>query len=1223
MLPAPRLDPKDQPITKFQFPIVGIGASAGGLDAFTRLVGTIPEHSGMAYVLVQHLSPVHESNLTEIVQKYTQVPVQLISDNIQLKPDQIYIIPPGRMLTAVDGMLNLEPINDKKIKIIDIFFSSLGVVHQSFAVGVVLSGSLDDGTLGLQIIKSNGGLTFAQGDEAAFDSMPKSAVRSGAVDFILPADQIIPKLIAINHPFPAGYTKQEIKKKEPNEDEQVLKQLLTVIRLRSSVDFTNYKESTIKRRIVRRMALNKIEKPKEYLHFLRENKDEQDALYNDLLISVTSFFRDSKSFDLLCSTIFPSLLDQRSENEPFRIWIAGCATGQEAYSMAICIHEYLGAKASIRKIQIFASDVSDVAISRARSGIYKKAELDGVSPARLHKYFTKLDGSYQVNKNIREMCVFAHHNLLKDPPFSKIDLLSCRNVLIYFEPVLQQRVLSIFHYALNEKGYLMLGKSETIGSSTDLFTSIHQREKFYLSKGNHGNYRTTTTVKGEHSLRDIDQEARDKSSEKDLHRIADEILLASYMPASVLINQSMDVIEFRGKTELWFTLPSGKASLNVLKMAREGLSFEIRNLLSLAKAKKVAASKKNISFKNQGRHYVDIDVIPLPDGLEDYYLIVFNPVADLDPMQGDPKGSAHKINAAMGKRNEQLENELTQTREDMRAVTEIQEAANEELQSANEELLSGNEELQSLNEELETSKEELQSSNEEITIVNEELLDRNEQLHNSRRYTEEVFNTIYDPLIVLDKDFRILRATEGFYDMFKVAESDTDGVSLFEFGKGQWNTPILREHLENVLPKEGSVRAFEVDHVFENIGRRIMKLTATEFESHTHKKLILLSIHDITDRRRIEEGLAEVERLLAESKERLHFAIDSAGIGIWDYNPVTGELVWDSRCRELHGIGQGKALDYSVFLTQVYKEDRTTVEEVIQQAIHGRKKEKFDVEYRTIVSQNSEIRWVKSKGKVYFDTHKKAIRFIGTVMDNSLEKSIQEKTRELLLKKDEFISVASHELKTPLTSLKAIVQVLGKLLGQKEDRKVQDLGQKAIKQIDKLSNLITDLLDVTKMQAGQLELDKSSFSIIELIDECVEQIGDRPDGYQIEVTGSQKISVYADKKRIEQVLMNLMTNAIKYAPKSKLMKINVLPNDAQVEVAVTDFGIGINQSKLPFVFDRFFRVEETARSFTGLGLGLYISSEIVKRHGGKFGVESEIGKGSTFWFTIPVKTINR
>ncbi len=1104
MLPAPHLDPKSLPVSKLQFPIVGIGASAGGLDAFTRLVSTIPEDSGMAYVLVQHLSPVHESNLTEILQKSTKVPIQLIADNIHLEPDQIYVIPPGRMLTAVDGMLNLEPIRDKKIKIIDLFFSSLGVVHQSFAVGVVLSGSLDDGTLGLQVIKSNGGLTFAQDDEAAFDSMPKSAVRSGAVDFILPADQIIPKLIAINHPFPAGYTKQEIQRKEPDKDEQVLKQLFTVIRLRSSVDFTNYKPSTIKRRIVRRMALNKIEKPKDYLHFLRENKDEQDALYNDLLISVTSFFRDTKSFDLLCSTIFPNLLDQRSENEPFRIWIAGCATGQEAYSMAICIHEYLGDKASIRKIQIFASDVSDVAISRARSGVYKKVDLEGVSPARLEQYFTRLDGSYQVNKNIREMCVFAHHNLLKDPPFSKIDLLSCRNVLIYFEPVLQKKVLSIFHYALNEKGYLMLGKSETIGSSTDLFTSVHQREKFYLSKGNHGNYRTTTTVKGEHSLRDIDQEARGKTSEKDLNKVADEILLASYMPASVMVNQSMDVIEFRGKTELWLTLPIGKASLNVLKMAREGLSFEVRNLLSLANSKKVSVSKKNISFKNHGRHYVNIDVIPLPDGLEEYYLIVFHPVADLDPLLSDPKEGADKINAAMVKRNEQLENELTQTREDMRAVTEIQEAANEELQSANEELLSGNEELQSLNEELETSKEELQSSNEEITIVNEELLDRNEQLHNSRRYTEEVFNTIYDPLIVLDTDFRILRATAGFYDMFKVAQSDTEGVFLYDFGDGQWNIPTLREQLENVLPNVGSIRAFEVDHVFNDIGRRVMKLTATEFESHTHKRLILLAIHDITDSRKIEEGLVEVERLLAESKERLHFAIHSAGIGIWDYNPVTGELVWDSRCRELHGIGQGKAIDYSVFLAQVYKEDRSTVDEVIQQAIHGRKKEIIDVEYRTIVPQNHEVRWVKSKGKVYFDTHKKATRFIGTVMDNSLEKSLQEKTRELLLKKDEFISVASHELKTPLTSLKAIVQVIGKLLAHKEDLKVQDLGQKAIKQIDKLSDLITDLLDVTKMQAGQLELDKTSFSIIELIDECADQIGGRPEGCKVEVTGSPK-----------------------------------------------------------------------------------------------------------------------
>jgi two-component system CheB/CheR fusion protein len=432
-----------------QFPVVGIGASAGGVEAFKLFLKSIPAKTGMAYVFVQHLHPEYDSYLPEIFQNSTKIPVSLIEDNIHLEPDHIYVIPPGNILTATDGVLKLDPIKNKKIKTIDVFFTSLAVVHQSFAVGVVLSGALNDGTLGIQSIKSYGGLTFAQSEDSAiFDSMPKSAIRSGAVDFILPADKIIEKLISINQPFRSNYTKSEIKQNEPAQDEEVFRQLLTVLRIRRGVDFTNYKQSTIKRRIVRRMALNKLEEPKEYLIFLRENKSEQDALYNDMLISVTDFFRDPKSFEFLCTTIFPGLLLHKAPTEPLRIWVAGCASGEEAYSMAICLQEFLGDKVSARKIQIFATDVSELAISKARTGIYRQTELDGLSSFQVQQFFNKVDGCYQVNKSIRDMCVFAHHNLLKDPPFSKIDLVSCRNVMIYLEPVLQKRALNTFHYAL-------------------------------------------------------------------------------------------------------------------------------------------------------------------------------------------------------------------------------------------------------------------------------------------------------------------------------------------------------------------------------------------------------------------------------------------------------------------------------------------------------------------------------------------------------------------------------------------------------------------------------------------------------------------------------------------------------------------------------------------------------------------------------------------------------
>jgi two-component system CheB/CheR fusion protein len=1206
-----------------QFPVVGIGASAGGLDAFKLFLKSIPDKSGMAYVYVQHLSPDHESHLPDILKKHTKTPIQTITDNIHLEPDNIYVIPPGRMLTSFDGVLKLDVVPNRKMKTIDTFFSSLAVVHQGFAVGVVLSGSLDDGALGLQVIKSYGGLTFAQDEaSAAFESMPRSAVKAGGVDFVLPADKIVPKLIEINHPFHTNYSDQEVKRNEPEEDDEVFRQLLTVLRVRRGVDFTNYKLSTIKRRIVRRMALIKIDKPKDYLSFLRENKAEQDALYNDMLISVTNFFRDTQSFNYLCNTIFPRLLHDKTIDEPLRIWVAGCATGEEAYSIAICLQEYLGDKVSARKIQIFATDISEIAISKARAGIYNAAELEGVSALQLEQFFNKLDGSYQVNKSVRDMCVFAHHNLLKDPPFSKINLVSCRNVMIYMEPVLQKRALTTFHYALNGKGYLMLGKSETVGANSDLFSAINPHEKIYQSKGPLGRFRQVDSDRNERKLKDIDKDAQDNTSEKDIQKTADAILLSQYTPAGVMVNEAHDIIQFRGKTDTWLSVPPGKPSFNILKLARESLSFEIRNLLHLAKTKEKTVRKEGIFFKvGDTQQYVNIEVIPILDASEAYYLILFqnsiiSASVSAENASANLKQPQENINA-WEQRIEQLEKELSQTREDMRAVTEAQEAANEELQSANEELLSGSEELQSLNEELETSKEELQSTNEEITIVNNELLDRNDQLNSSRKYIEEIFNTIHEPLVIMDKELKVLRATDGFYQLFRVGEKETEGSFLYELGNQQWDIPELRNQLENILPEQGPFKSFEIDHIFNSIGRRTMELSARQFDTLNREKLTLLAIHDITDKRKVEQGLAEAERLLAESKDRLHFAVESAGVGTWDFNPITGELIFDARNREFFGLLPGDSVNYAVFLERLHPDDRIITEKAIRDALESGSSAEFNAAFRTIAHHDQKIRWIKLKGRPYFENGK-ATRFIGTSLDISIEKLLEEKTKELLIKKDEFISIASHELKTPITTLKAILQILERSVAQKEELKpMHNFVQKANKQVIKLTELVTDLLDVTKIQSGNLELNKESFAIVKLLDECCEQTPDKPSNCQINVKGPEDVMVYADRNRIEQVVMNLVNNAIKYTTGANAVTINVTKEKRAVKITVTDHGIGIAKEKLDLLFDRYFRVEETSKNYAGLGLGLYISSNIVRRHGGDIGVNSELGKGSTFWFTIP------
>ena len=1207
-----------------QFPIVGIGASAGGLDAVRSFLKALPAKSGMAFVFIQHLSPDHVSILPEILQKVAPFPVHQITDNIHLDPDNLYIIPQNKIVIATDGILKLAPLdkNNKKGNTIDLFFSSLGLVHQSYAVGVVLSGALSDGTIGLQVIKSYGGLTFAQDEgSAAFDSMPKSAINAGAVDFVLSPDKIAERLVAINHTFHTDYSKAEIEDSVAQQDEEIFKQILTVLRVRRGVDFTYYKQSTLKRRIIRRMALSKVEKPGDYMGFLRESKNEQDALYNDMLISVTTFFRDTQSFDVLCTTLLPALVSKKTINEPLRIWVAGCATGEEAYSIAICLQELLGDKATAMKIQVFATDISETAIAKARTGIYRPAELANVSASRLQQFFTKQEGNYQVSKSIRDMCVFAQHNLLKDPPFSKIDLVSCRNVMIYLEPVLQKRALTTFHYSLNEEGYLMLGKSETIGNSTDLFASYNSLERIYRRKGPLGRFMNVASNGRELSFREIDKNVQKESANKDVFKIADEAMLANFMPPGVLVNEKFDIVQFRGSTETWLVPPMGKPSFNVIKMAREGLAFELRNILHLAKKTDQTVRKFSVFFKINGlQHYVNIQAAPLRDTHEPYYLIVFQSASSTGSNYAPADVMYPPDNVIYNEselRIEQLEKELTQARTDMRTITEEQETANEELQSANEELLSGSEEMQSLNEELETSKEELQSTNEEIMIVNKELLSRNDQLNNARLYTEGIVNTIRDSLLILDSDLRIKRATGGFYTKFETTEKETEGVFIYDLGDRQWDIPKLRELLEKVLPENKKSDDFEVTHVFPHIGKKIMCLNAKQIDNVNGEQLILLSIEDITDKRKVEEGLAEAERLLIESKERLKAAVDSAGLGTWDYNPQTKEFICDKRCREIFGLSISSNTSLYSFIKMTHKDDRAYMESQINETLNHKNAGGVDVEYRTIPI-DSKIKWLKAKGRAYFNEKGIAIRFIGTILDITFQKLIDEATRELLNKKDEFISIASHELKTPITSLKASLQIMERASLKGESIKTVDAFiQKAIRQVDKLTELIKDLLDVTKIHSGKLILRKTNFVLDELIVECVEELQSSSKKHQLIIEGATAIEIYADRNRLEQVIINLVANAIKYSPNADKVIISVEKTDEGIKVAVTDFGIGISAEKIPLIFDRFYRVDEDSQRYAGLGLGLYISSEIIQQHKGSINIESKIGKGSTFWFVIP------
>jgi two-component system CheB/CheR fusion protein len=857
-----------------RFPVVGIGASAGGLDAFKRFFKALPRRSGMAFVVVQHLHPSHQSFLPEILSQATGIPVVEITDDIVLKPDHIYVIPSNKTLTTYDGVLKLKPrTKSNPGYLIDLFFESLAEVHQSYAVGIILSGAGSDGTLGLKAIKAAGGITFAQDDQSSqYKSMPSSAVLADVVDFVLPPEKIALRLLQINYNN-RFYTSDEIVLSAG--DEEVLGQILTVIRLKSGLDFTHYKQTTIRRRLARRMALAKKERLKDYLKFLKSHPTEETALFHDLLIPVTSFFRDPKVFEALKESIFPRIVKNKPEGEPIRIWSAGCSTGEEAYSLAMSIHEFLVSQSIKKQIQVFGSDVSETAISKARSGIYSSSEVGNIPDSFLDSYFVKSGTDFRVGRQIRDMCVFAVHNFLKDPPFVKMDLISCRNVLIYMDLSFQKRALTTFHYSLKENGFLLLGKSETAGTEPDLFEVVEKPEKIYAPKAGIGR----TSIQ-KISYKDSGFSVKkNKTAEKekpvpDYIRRAHDILISEYTPANLIVNEHLEVQYMNGPVGEFLVYPKGKPTFNLIKMTGSSLAFELRNLVHQAKSSNSAVIREGIPDEKRKKFTISTEVLPIKDADGVYFLIIFRKTPIEKILNKTYKMKIGEVQEMDHERASlriiELETELAQARKDMLAITEDQENVNQQLQTANEELLSGSEELQSLNEELETTKEEVQSSNEELIIVNQALIEKQEQLNLSRLYAEAIIQTLREPFVVMDKDLRIKTADRSFYTKFNTSPGETEGKFFYEILDQKWENPLLRTMLDNILLKKIKLDDFEVVLNIPPLGECVMLLNARQIISDDlSEPMILLAIEDITERKILErQRKVFSEELEAKVKER-------------------------------------------------------------------------------------------------------------------------------------------------------------------------------------------------------------------------------------------------------------------------------------------------------------------------------------------------------------------
>lgn len=851
-------------------PVIGIGASAGGLEALSHLFEGMPADTGAAFVVVQHLAPTKESAMPELLGRHTRMPVFQVSDDMEIQPNTVYVIPPEKNMSVRNGRLQLLDVaRSSTIRHpIDFFFKSLAVDLGRSAICIVLSGTGTDGTGGAQVIKAELGLVIAQDPhEAKYDGMPRGVIDAGLADHILPVAEIPEQAVKYLEHVP----QVTIVHDGPVELEGLLPKIVTLIRESTGNDFSAYKESTLLRRIARRMAIHHISDAAQYVRFLQEDTKECTTLFKELLINVTSFFRDKESFEALKS-VLKGTLEHKPRQEEIRAWVIGCSTGEEAYSMAIIVREILDELGKDNKVQIFATDLDNDAVDIARRGIYRKNIADDITPERLERFFTPLDDAYLVNANIREMLIFANHNLTKEPPFLRVDLVSVRNLLIYLKGDLQKRLMPLFHYSLREDGILFLSPSETIGEFTSLFVEVERKWRIYQSKPAHG---AGTGIPPFLQLPPVRGAKPDESQEpesKTVFQAADGIVLSDYAPPYVVVDGADNVIYFRGGASKFLQLPDGKATMNVFELARRGLASHVDLALRSARRQKTEAHRENITLADSPDEPA-FDILVRPVAVQDQaaecFMVIFRESSRKEIPAVETAENTDGKPRKRGKSSEkdrhisELEYELKRSRENLQASMEEMETSNEELKSANEELLSSNEELQSTNEELETSREELRSLNEELGGLNAENQERIEQLHRARDEMRNLLDTIDVATIFLDLDMNIRSSTPALNRLFRIRKSDV-GRPLSEISTSLEHDTLsedIRSVLHSLVKVEKEVRTKDNQWYF----MRIVPYRSRENEVRG----ILITFIDIDERRILEAALRYAQNIIDTVREPL------------------------------------------------------------------------------------------------------------------------------------------------------------------------------------------------------------------------------------------------------------------------------------------------------------------------------------------------------------------
>ena len=1211
----PSSEPKVQADPVLPFPVVGVGASAGGVEAATDLLKALPSDTGMAFVMVHHLAPGRASMLAEILARATSMPVRTVEDHMPVTPDHVYVIPPGTGIELRDGSLSLLPRSkaDGGFRPIDQFFRSLAVEQGYRAIGVVLSGTASDGTAGCEEIKAEGGITFAQDDSAQQEGMPHSAIATGCVDFVLPPQKIAERIAEIGkHPVVRPHRRNRAARVEDR-----LASILETVRRRTGMDFSHYKRSTVLRRLARRMVLNRIPGFDDYDRFLAGNPLEAEALFQDILINVTSFFRNPEGFELLKKQVFPELVRDRSRHLPVRIWVLGCATGEEAYSVAIAFAEFAADQGRAIPVQIFASDLSHAGIDKARAGFYPKTIEQNISPARLRRFFVESDGGYRISKTIRDMVVFARHNAIADPPFSHLDLITCRNLLIYLDTMLQQRLIPILHYALSPGGFLWLGQSETVGPFRNLFEPVEAGHKLYQRKpvppelkGLVGRADAAVPKPGQ-----VPERIARTRPTLDPEREAERLLLSRYAPPGVLVDSSFEVIHYRGDTSPYLTPSPGRASPSLIKMLREGLLPAVRAALLRARREGRPVRQDNIPLRGDGApRKVRVEVIPIQATTmrESCYLVLFDDAtsarARARPAPA-PRPSRVPRGEPAAAEVLRLRQELTATREYLQSVIEQQEAANEELQSANEEVQSTNEELQSINEELETSKEEIQSSSEELATVNDELSNRNLELSRSNNDLINLISSVQVPIVMLGPDFRIRRFTPSAERVLNLIASDL-GRPITDI-KPNVELPgleaMLAEVVETVASREQLVR---------DRSGRWYALRLRPYRTMDNRidgvVMMLVDIH----------AVKEAEESVRRNAERLVILQDQAPLGIREVDLDGRYLRVNQRYCDITGYRR-EELSGRHFTDFLHPEDRTRAEELTRRVQEGELPSYRDE--RRQYRKDGRLIWVEVHGFALRDENGKPMSGVAFVQDITERRRAQEELTAADRAKNEFLAMLAHELRNPLAPLLHAAQLLG--ASGLDAERIEALRGILERQIRSLSRMTDDLLDVSRISRGQIRIHPEVVDLGAIVRRAVElfqpTIVSRQQLLEVAI-GEEPLQLLADPVRIEQAVDNLLTNASKFTPPEGRIRISLGrvsdPPPGAIELRVRDEGRGIAPELLPRIFDPFVQAEQSLdRTQGGLGIGLTLVRHIARLHGGTVEARSEgAGRGSEFVVRLPL-----